>query len=115
MKRQRKIPVKQDCSMEITINLISGKWKPAIITALLRGRQRPKDLQAQCPEATKRVINQQLKELEEDGIVTKKIYDELPIRVEYYLTPLGKELTPVVKALTGWGDAYKKKTLSKNI
>lgn len=110
MKRQRKIPVKQDCSMEITLNMISGKWKPSIISALLRGRQRPKDLQAQSPEATKRVITQQLKELEEDGLVAKQIFDELPIRVEYYLTPLGKSLSPVVEALNKWGDTYKKKT-----
>lgn len=92
--------------MEVTLNLISGKWKPAIITALLRSAQRPKDLQIQCPEATKRVIAQQLKELENDGIIAKSIYHEIPLKVEYYLTPLGKSLRPVVKALNDWGRKY---------
>jgi DNA-binding HxlR family transcriptional regulator len=58
------------------------------------------------PEATKRVIAQQLRELEASGIITKKIYDEVPLRVEYSLTSLGQSLQPVMKALQEWGEAY---------
>lgn len=106
--RDRKTPIKEDCPMEITLNAISGKWKPAIISALLKGPQRPKDLAGDLPEATKRVINQQLRQLEEDKIIDKIIFDEIPLRVEYFLTPLGQSLLPVVKALSAWGEAYQK-------
>ena len=105
-KHIRKTPVKEDCPMEMTLNIISGKWKPGILSGLLIGPQRPKDLSEGLPEATKRVLTQQLRELEKDGIVTKKVYDEVPLRVEYSLTPMGKSLSPVFKALNEWGTKY---------
>jgi len=106
MKYTRKIPLKEDCPMEVTLNMISGKWKPAILSALFRSAQRPKDLQLQCPDASKRVLAQQLRELENDGIIAKKVYHEIPLKVEYFLTPMGKSLRPVVKALNDWGRKY---------
>jgi DNA-binding HxlR family transcriptional regulator len=105
----RKTPLKQDCPMEVTLNVISGKWKPAIISALLRAPQRPKDLQQGLPEAAKRVIAQQLRQLENDGVISKKVYDEIPLKVEYFLTATGRSLLPVIKALNKWGDAYRAK------
>ena len=102
----RKTPIKNDCPMEISLNVISGKWKPAIISALLKGPQRPRDMQEGLPEATKRVLTQQLKELEQDGIIWRKIYEEVPPKVEYYLTDLGRSLQPVVEALNTWGQLY---------
>lgn len=94
--------------MEIALNAISGKWKPAIISALLKGQMRPKDLAESLPEATKRVITQQLRELENDNIIDKIVFDEIPLRVEYFLTPLGKSLLPVVNALSVWGNEFQK-------
>ncbi len=110
----RKTPVKNDCLMEISLNVISGKWKPAIISALLKGPQRPRDMQEGLPEATKRVLTQQLKELEQDGIIWRKVYEEVPPKVEYYLTDLGKSLLPVVEALNAWGRLYKDYALSQD-
>ena len=105
-KYTRKIPLKQDCPMEVTLNIISGKWKPALLSALFKGPQRPKDMSEGLPEATKRVIAQQLRELERSGIVSRKVYDEIPLKVEYSLTKTGKSLLPVIKALNKWGENY---------
>lgn len=94
--------------MEVTLNVLSGKWKPAIISALFRGPKRPRDLNEGLPDAARRVLTQQLRELEEDGIIARKIYEEVPPKVEYYLTDLGKSLSPVVQALNDWGREYEK-------
>jgi DNA-binding HxlR family transcriptional regulator len=107
-ERYRKTPVKEDCAIEVTLNVISGKWKPAILSGLFKGPPRPKDLCDGLPEATKRVITQQLRELERDGIVVRKVYDEVPLRVEYSFTKYGKSLLPVIKALSKWGEEYKR-------
>ncbi len=98
--------MKQDCPMEITLNVLSGKWKPAIISALLRGPQRPRDVEMGLPLASKRVLLQQLKQLEEDGIITKRLIEDTPIGMEYSLTALGKSLEPVVAAMNQWGAGY---------
>ena len=109
----RKTPLKEDCPLELTLNLISGKWKPAILSALFQGPQCPKDVSEGLPEATKRVITQQLRELEEDGIISKKVYDEVPIKVEYYLTPVGQSLLPVIQEASKWGEYYKSRMPGK--
>ena len=111
----RKTPLKEDCPLELTLNLISGKWKPAILSALFQGPQRPKDVSEGLPEAIKRVITQQLRELEEDGIISKKVYDEVPIKVEYYLTPVGQSLLPVIQELSKWGEYYKSTLPSRQV
>ena len=103
----KKTPVKQDCPMEVTLNVLSGKWKPAIISALLREPQRPRDIETGLPLASKRVLLQQLKELEEDGIITKRMVEDTPIGMEYSLTALGRSLEPVVAALSQWGTAHR--------
>lgn len=103
-KYQRKTPQKSDCSIEKSLNIISGKWKPAILSALLESNLRLKDMQEGLPEATKRALTQQLKEMIDDGLIQKIDYDEYPKRTEYYLTALGKNLAPVFKELTKFGD-----------
>ncbi|MFD3002582.1 winged helix-turn-helix transcriptional regulator [Pontibacter toksunensis] len=104
----RKIPLKEDCPMEVTLNVLSGKWKPAIISSLFRGTKRPRDFSVELPEATRRVLSQQLRELEEDGIIAKKVFEVVPPKVEYFLTDLGRTLAPVISALSSWGEAYDK-------
>jgi DNA-binding HxlR family transcriptional regulator len=93
--------------MEITLNMISGKWKPFIITSLLSGPSRPRDLIDEHPEFTKRVLMQQLRELEIDGLVEKKLLQSRPLVVEYALTETGKALQPLVTELNKFGDRYK--------
>ncbi len=112
-ERYRKTPVKQDCAIEIALNVISGKWKPAMLSGLSKGPQRPKDFCEGIPEATKRVINQQLRELEKDGIVFRTMFEEVPLRVEYSLTHLGTSLLPVLQTLDKWGQKYRSYTATK--
>ncbi|MBL6445878.1 helix-turn-helix transcriptional regulator [Fulvivirga sp. 29W222] len=100
----RKTPPKNDCPMEAAVNAISGKWKLAILCELNRGTCRLKDLEAYNPEASKRALTQQLGELVDDGIITKKDFDVYPKKVEYSLTPLGKEFMVVINALGKIGE-----------
>jgi len=101
---QRKTPIKSDCSIEKTLLLISGKWKPAILSELLRNNTRLKDIQQGLPEASKRALTQQLKELTDDGLIHKTDFNEFPKRTEYSITELGLKLAPVFKSMTIFGD-----------
>jgi DNA-binding HxlR family transcriptional regulator len=105
---ERKIPEDLDCGINVTMKVLSGKWKPCIIDSIHRGIRRPVELHAAIPAAAPRVINMQLRELEEFSIVTKKVYpDSVPLKVEYYLTSLGESIMPVVTAIDKWGTANK--------
>lgn len=103
-KYQRKTPPKSDCSIEKSLHVISGKWKPAILSELLKTKLRLKDIEKGLPDAAKRALTQQLKEMVEDGLIQKKDFDEYPKRTEYSLTPLGDQLAPVFQELTKFGD-----------
>ena len=100
---ERKIPVNWDCGIEVTLIVIGGKWKPWLINRIREGHHRPMDLQRVIPAATKRVLTQQLNELENMGVVYKKIYAVIPARVEYYLTDFGLSLLPIIDAMDSWG------------
>ncbi|WP_272150194.1 winged helix-turn-helix transcriptional regulator [Tenacibaculum aiptasiae] len=100
----RKTPIKEDCPMEKTLNVISGKWKIALLCELNRRTSRLSDLQKQNPEASKRALTQQLGELVHDGIIQKKDFETYPKKVEYSLTDLGKELFIVIEALGEFGE-----------
>lgn len=106
MNRIRKTILKNDCSMEVALNIISGKWKPFILTSLLSGPARPRDLIDNHPDFTKRVLMQQLRELETDGIIFKTMYPGAPVKVEYALTPMGILLRPIIEELNKFGDIY---------
>ncbi len=101
---QRKTPIKNDCNIEKALLVISGKWKPAILSALLKQNLRLRDMQAGLPEATKRALTQQLKEMIEDGLITKKDFQQFPKKTEYSMTSLGKKLTVVFKELDHFGN-----------
>ncbi|MDB4292761.1 helix-turn-helix transcriptional regulator [Maribacter sp.] len=101
---QRKTPLKNDCSIEKTLNVISGKWKPVLLTVLLETNVRLRDIQKEIPEASKRALTQQLSELITDGLIQKKDFDEFPKKTEYSITALGIQLSPVFKALSTFGD-----------
>ncbi len=99
----RKTPIKNDCPMESALNVISGKWKLAILCEINRGPCRLKDLEKYNPEATKRALSKQLRELIDDGILVKKDYEVYPKKTEYFLSPIGKELISVLYVLNDFG------------
>ena len=101
---QRKTPLKNDCSIEKTLNVISGKWKPAILSELLRNNLRLRDIEKGLPEASKRALTQQLGEMIEDGLIKKKDYNEYPKKTEYSITSLGIQLSSVFEELSKFGD-----------
>ena len=97
------------CTFEITIDLIGGKWKPIIIWHLGRkGTQRFTELKKLIPQITQKMLTQQLRELEMDNLVNRKIYAQVPPKVEYSLTNLGESLMPILSMMCKWGDDYYK-------
>ena len=101
---ERKIPVDLDCPLRLTMSLIDSKWKSCILDELRHRPLRPSELHKLFPEATPRVLDIQLKELVEDGVVSKTIFPELPPRSEYAITPLGQTLIPIIDAMIEWGN-----------
>lgn len=97
------------CPVEVTMGLIAGRWKVIAIHYLLDGPKRFNQLQRELRGVTHRTLTKQLREMEGDGIVLRKDYKEIPPRVEYSLSPLGKSLKPILLALHEWGEAYCKK------
>lgn len=93
------------CSVEATIGLLDGKWKSIILWQLLCEKVlRFGELKNKIPTITQKVLTRQLRELEEDGIITRKVYAQVPPKVEYRLSDLGASLAPVLVALKEWGD-----------
>ena len=101
---ERKIPVDLDCPLRLTMSLIDSKWKSCILDELRHRPLRPSELHKLFPEATPRVLDIQLKELVEDGLVSKNIFPELLPRSEYAITPLGQTLIPIIDAMIEWGN-----------
>lgn len=104
---ERKIPVDLDCPLRLTMSLIDSKWKSCILDELRYRAMRPSELHRALSEAAPHVLDLQLKELVEDGLVGKTIYTELPPRSEYYITPLGLTLIPIIDAMLEWGQKNK--------
>ncbi|OZI07907.1 transcriptional regulator [Siphonobacter sp. BAB-5385] len=102
---ERKIPLTIDCGLHLTKEVLNGKWKPALLNAISLNIKRPSEILRLLPGATRRVLNVQLKELEGHGMVEKKIYPQLPPKVEYSLTEMGWSLMPIIDAMNQWGDA----------
>lgn len=92
------------CSVEATVSLIDGKWKCVVLYHLLGKTVRFNELRRTIPSVTQRMLTNQLRELEMDGLIVRKVYAEVPPKVEYSLSPLGKTLEPILMALKGWGD-----------
>jgi len=104
----RKTPIYLDCGYSITMQIIGGKWKICIIEALREKPLRPSLIFKEIPDATERVLNQQLKELLDHKIIDRIIYPEQPPRTEYYLTDLGKSVFPLLDVLDQWGETHRK-------
>ena len=104
-----------DCSIRIAIDILSSSWNAWLISEINNGVVRPCDLQRSISVAPKRVLTKQLGKLEKMGILEKKIYPVLPLKVEYSLTNAGKELIPIIDQLWKWGDKYKDSCLDNMI
>lgn len=95
------------CTVELTLNVIGGKWKPIILYRLSDGeKKRFGELKQLMPNITQKMLTQQLRELEQDGLVARQVYAEVPPRVEYSLTELGRSILPVMHSLCAWGQKY---------
>ncbi|OGR16359.1 MAG: HxlR family transcriptional regulator [Desulfobacterales bacterium GWB2_56_26] len=98
------------CTVELTLNVIGGKWKPIILYHLgSEGTKRFGELKQMMPNITQKMLTQQLRELEHDGLVHRKVYAEVPPKVEYSLTGFGLTIIPVMQNLCQWGQSYEEK------
>ncbi len=99
------------CPVATTLSVVGGKWKTIILYHLNENVRRFAELRRLLPGITQKVLTEQLRELERDGIVLRKIYAQIPPKVEYSLTEYGKTLRPVLKALCDWGNSHEQRTM----
>ncbi|KKQ26396.1 MAG: binding protein [Candidatus Woesebacteria bacterium GW2011_GWA1_37_8] len=92
-----------NCYIAFTLGFIGGKWKTLILWNLIDSKKRFGELRKIIPDCSQRMLTRQLRELEQDGIVARKIYKQIPPKVEYSLTPEGKTLTPILRLACNWG------------
>ncbi|KLU59591.1 putative HTH-type transcriptional regulator YtcD [Peptococcaceae bacterium CEB3] len=93
-------------SMEVTLDLIGGRWKSLILWHLEGKTLRFNELRKLVPQATQKMLTQQLRDLEEDGLIIRKVYAEVPPKVEYSLSDLGKSIQPLLESMCSWGKDY---------
>ncbi|MFC3067721.1 winged helix-turn-helix transcriptional regulator [Phenylobacterium soli] len=105
-KRARRRAGRTGCAVETTLSVIGGTWKPVLLFHLLDGKLRFNALCRLTPAATPRMITLQLRELEADGVIRRIVYPEVPPKVEYELTPLGRTLEPVLLSMRAWGETF---------
>ncbi|TXJ35520.1 winged helix-turn-helix transcriptional regulator [Brachyspira aalborgi] len=98
-----------ECPVETTISLIGGKWKLLIMINLLSRSWRFNELKKDLKGISQNVLTYNLRSMEKDGIIIRKIYPEIPPKVEYSLTKLGKSMKPIIKSMEKWGIEYKNK------
>jgi DNA-binding HxlR family transcriptional regulator len=95
------------CGMSYTLSVIGGRWKPAILFTLLKCRMRYNELRKSIDGVSERMLVSQLRELEQDGLVKRIIYPEVPPRVEYELTEMGKDTAPMLRQMSAWGNRHR--------
>lgn len=98
--------VDEQCPVEVGLNILSGKWKLKILWHLSNGTIRFNELQRLSGNITTKTLTQQLRELEEQGIITRKVFPEIPPKVEYSLSEMGTTLKPILAQLCNWGKLY---------
>lgn len=104
MRKQRHLAY-TNCPVEAALDLIGGKWKSIILFRTIEGTRRFNELRRLLPGLTQRMLTNQLRELERDGLISRKVFAEVPPKVEYSITAFGKTLEPVLLALKQWADA----------
>lgn len=106
---ERKTIPNLNCGLDLIGEVLYGKWKIRLLWFINEGFQRPSELQRKIPDASRRGLNIQLKELEDHELVSKVIYPVVPPKVEYSLTDFGKTLIPIIAAIGGWGDEHEER------
>jgi DNA-binding HxlR family transcriptional regulator len=94
------------CPVDVALSVIGGKWKPMLLWQLGMKRQRFSDFQAALPQLAHKVLSQQLRQLEADGVIRRRAQDAVPARSEYELTDFGRSLRPALNALASWGKSH---------
>ena len=107
MSEKKDINTLPACPVETTLTLIGSKWKVLILRDLIDGKKRFGELKRSIGSVSQKVLTAQLREMEADGLVIRTVYAEVPPRVEYELSDLGKTLKPVLDSLWNWGEGYK--------
>lgn len=102
--KSRELPA---CPVETTLTLIGDKWKVLILRDLMPGTKRFGELKKSIGSVTQKVLTAQLRDMEESGLISRRVYAEVPPRVEYSLTELGKSLKPILDSMQSWGEEYK--------
>ena len=97
------------CPVETTLTLIGDKWKVLLLRDLMPGTKRFGELKKSVGSVSQKVLTAQLRAMEENGLVQRKVYAEVPPRVEYSLTKLGRSLKPILDSMWVWGEDYKRK------
>lgn len=97
---------KYNISVEATLEVIGGKWKCVILCHLTHGKKRTSELKRLMPNITQKMLTQQLRELEEDGVINRIVYNQVPPKVEYELSAYGNSLRGILDALCTWGDNH---------
>lgn len=108
MTIEKKIPA---CPVEITLALIGDKWKVLILRDLLTGTKRFSELKRSVTGITQKVLTSHLRDMEADRLLTRKVYPQVPPKVEYTLTETGLSLKPILDSMYNWGENYKEKTV----
>ncbi len=107
MSEEKTVKELPACPVETTLTLIGDKWKVLILKDLLPGTKRFGELKKSIGKVSQKVLTAQLRDMEQNGLVHRKVYPEVPPRVEYSLTPLGMSLKPILDAMWNWGQEYK--------
>nr|WP_321467410.1 winged helix-turn-helix transcriptional regulator [uncultured Desulfobulbus sp.] len=94
------------CGIDLTLAVVGGKWKASILWHLAHGTMRFSELQRQFADTTRKMLTQQLRELEADGLVHREVYPQVPPKVEYSLTAKGQSIFPILKQMCDWGKQY---------
>jgi DNA-binding HxlR family transcriptional regulator len=97
---------KYNISVEATLEVIGGKWKCVILCHLTHGKKRTSELKRLMPSITQKMLTQQLRELEQDGVINRIIYNQIPPKVEYELSDYGKSLESILSSLCDWGEKH---------
>lgn len=100
-----------NCTVELTLAVIGGKWKGVVLFYLLGGSKRFNELRRLLPDVTQRMLTLQLRELEDDGLITRTVYAQVPPKVEYSLTDFGETLQPILYLMRDWGHQYVDKVI----
>lgn len=104
------------CRVEEALEILVGKWKPLILLHLLKGgTQRFSELKRNLPEITQRILTKQLRDLEEEDIIERKVYAQVPPKVEYSISEYGRSLEPILVSMHEWGLNHQKHKMQKHV